>query len=142
MRSAAFFKGYNFGFHQKNDFLGPGPEFPRNWSNDVRKIIEKCPGGALGPNKSIFSGTFFDQFREHSGPGPKMLTFSMKIKVVALEKCCRTHLKINPGDLFLTISWMSKFSSFWGLPWGTLPWLGWLACCALPRLGLPCLDLF
>ena len=25
--------------------------------------------------------------------------------------------------------------------WGALPWLGWLACCALPRLGLPCLDL-
>ena len=27
------------------------------------------------------------------------------------------------------------------LAWSALPWPGWLACCALPRLGLPCLDL-
>ena len=26
------------------------------------------------------------------------------------------------------------------LAWSAPPWLGWLACCALPRLGLPCLD--
>ena len=27
------------------------------------------------------------------------------------------------------------------LTWSALPWLRWLACCVLPRLGLPCLDL-
>ena len=27
------------------------------------------------------------------------------------------------------------------LAWSALPCLGWLACCALPQLGLPCLDL-
>ena len=27
------------------------------------------------------------------------------------------------------------------LAWSDPPWLGWLACSALPRLGLPCLDL-
>ena len=30
--------------------------------------------------------------------------------------------------------------NLWHLAWSALPWLCWLACCALPRLGLPCLD--
>ena len=101
------------------------------------------PGHPPGPPHqfSILFSTFFDQIRENSGPGPKMSTFFMKTKVVDLKKLCRTHLLINSGDHFLTISWGSKFPSIWGLAWGALPWLGWLACCALPRLGLPCLDL-
>ena len=33
------------------------------------------------------------------------------------------------------LAWLSH------LAWSVLPWLAWLACCALPRLGLPCLDL-
>ena len=37
----------------------------------------------------------------------------MKTKVVNLNKKCRTHLFINFVDYFLTISWTSKFSTFW-----------------------------
>ena len=44
------------------------------------------------------------QFFQKIGPGSKKSTFLMKTKVVDLEKRCRTHLLINSGDLYLTIS--------------------------------------
>ena len=63
---------------------------------------------------------FRDIFRPNSGNfgkipdrAPKKSTCLMKTKVVALEKCCRSPLEINSGDLFLTISWNPKFSQFW-----------------------------
>ena len=51
---------------------------------------------------------FFCRKIENSGLGPKKSTFGVKTKVVDLEKWCRTDLLINSGDLYLTISWMSK----------------------------------
>ena len=42
----------------------------------------------------------------------------MKTKVVDLKKCCRTHLLINSGDLYLTISWTFKFPIILGPFWG------------------------
>ena len=51
--------------------------------------------------------TFVEHFCQKIGPGPNKSTCLMKTKVVPIQIMCRMHRSSGPGDLYLTILWIS-----------------------------------
>ena len=91
-----------------------GPWGPRGTPWDPRGTPRAPPGFHRAPrgnprgsqtNFQLFFHQFSTTFGTILARSPKRQRFFMKTKVVDLKKLCRTHLLINSGDHFLTISW-------------------------------------